>query len=868
MDRSIQQQAYAIVIGISHYSGEVATLPAAAKDALRFARSICHWGIPESNIFLLLNSDASIQELSNIFDQLEKRTDKFKLIFYFCGHGIRDSGEIPTSHLLLHDGSINLDHLMKKICSLSSSDNYVMIDACHLRINQIINPKLMEELEGRKISHKSLFCLLSSGIEQSFENRDYGYFTEALLKSLSQLRESNCSSIVLLEQIQNRLRAEELPTPDIYTIGDQKISFNHTIFKQDEILYRFDCIAKIQDNLIQNRSKIVCLTGPLGSGKTFLSRSMLSEKLKVFYTQNGLQDIYYDPNSLIIIDHVERLNPKQLNELIEKIAKLKNQFLLISDHLITTLLEKKFQHLLVEMELLPLSYEEALEYVKIAHPMILEKEFEVIFLLSKGNPSKIEKAISLSSSYVRTELIPFNETVKKAISAIVATGSYVDEYLFSHHFDLQESALHFLEESRLVVKTEKGWIPHHLLYELAEAEQLSINTRVALEYWYEQLDQLPQHIQACVSLILAVKSFGYEKKCDQYLKKAFQTLRKNSGSELNALIEGAEIFLTLNKITEAASLLIEILLEYGLFDLSAKLLSLSPDVKKFTTQIQLSKIHLLWRTGHWEESINSCNNLIKSIKSNSQLMSCYFHRGLCYFLTGNWKKAKSDFILVHESSTNIQYTARAQCMIGTIIGINGTDLKLGKEHLEKGAQILSQLNDLSGAWTGWNNLGELLWKCGEYRSSGYYLEKALKIASNPTTKIETLRNMLHLYLRVHGPFSKQVTNSLTEIKSLEWDSCDLFEIAQLLNTLTTAYIFQRDVDTAFSFLKLLVPLTSNNNENHIYTLSNLSLLARVLGSTEKSTKYFKKAIDLATQCDNLLAIHQLKNDHKLCFREP
>jgi hypothetical protein len=171
----------AIVIGISEYKQEeISPLPVAHLDALNFARALKSWGIPEDNIFLLLNAEAKKQKLDHLFLEISAREDEFKLIFYFCGHGYRTFEDIPQSHLIFHDtfleegkciNSLLLDNLFEKINKLSSLENYVIMDACSLRINKIVHPKLEQEIRGDKKSRKSLFCLLSSGIEESLRGK-------------------------------------------------------------------------------------------------------------------------------------------------------------------------------------------------------------------------------------------------------------------------------------------------------------------------------------------------------------------------------------------------------------------------------------------------------------------------------------------------------------------------------------------------------------------------------------------------------------------------------------------------------------------------------------------------------------------------
>lgn len=863
------QQVYAVVIGISLYSTQpVALLPAATKDALRFARSIRFWGVPESNIYLLLDSNASRKELDKILALIENKKDKHQFIFYFCGHGYRTEDEIPESYLILQDGEVHLDYLIDRICSFSASDSYVIIDACKLRLNNIINPKLVEELNGRRESDKSLLCLLSSGIEQSYENSDYGYFTEALLNGLSTLRLSECSPSELVKFIQLELMGEKLPLPEVYNIGNQNITIAQHLPEQNGVIYRHERIAKIQDGLTQNRSKILCLVGPSGSGKTFLCSSLASEKLRVFYTTDIDDNRIFDPGSLIIIDQLERLNPQQLNALFGQILKTKNQFLLISNYSIKTLLKERFQPFLTEIEHSLFTYEEGYDFIKLIHPAISEKEYELYYLLSNGNPSKMRMLACIEPCSEDLEPNSFSQEVKRAISAIFSSGFYVNEPLFVKHFNLQETALSFLEEMGLIIQSEKGWIPQHLLYELAEAENLVINGRSTLDYWYEQIDQLPDHIYACHALILAVKSLGYEEKGDDSLKLAFYTLYRKGKTELEGLLDGFDIFMSFSKITKACLQLIDIFLDWGYFDLSERLLSLTSHSPKIDSEVALRKIQLQWRTGRIEESIVSCTDFIRSSRIVSSLIKAYFHRGLGYFMNGDWDKARLDFMIVHDNSEDIQLSARAQCMVGTIVGMKGTNMSLGREYLEDGIRKLLRINDLSGAWSGWNNLGEMLWKCGDYRSSAFYLEKALKLSKHPSERLETLRNMLQLQLRIAGPFSTQVTALINEIESLDWNLSSTFDLCQLLNTLVTAYIFRRNLNPVFPFLKLLITFSLNNKEIHIFTLSNLSLLSKVLLINQKSEKFFLKAVECATEIGNMLAVHQFKNDHKLCFRGP
>ncbi|MFI5344713.1 MAG: hypothetical protein ACHQUC_10910, partial [Chlamydiales bacterium] len=80
-------ETIAIVIGVSSYLQEdLHSLPAAEMDAVNFARALRNWGISEDQIFLFLNQEVDKEKLDLVFELLSKKKEKYKLIFYFCGH--------------------------------------------------------------------------------------------------------------------------------------------------------------------------------------------------------------------------------------------------------------------------------------------------------------------------------------------------------------------------------------------------------------------------------------------------------------------------------------------------------------------------------------------------------------------------------------------------------------------------------------------------------------------------------------------------------------------------------------------------------------------------------------------------------------
>jgi tetratricopeptide (TPR) repeat protein len=465
------------------------------------------------------------------------------------------------------------------------------------------------------------------------------------------------------------------------------------------------------------------------------------------------------------------------------------------------------------------------------------------------------KTTNLQSSDLEKEL-------KKIIAAVYSCGSYINEQLFVKQFNLQTAALDFLKEIGFISYLENRWTPHPFLQEMAEVEKLSVNPQATLNYWYEQLDELPGHIQASQSLIFSIQNFGYEKKAEKYLKNAIQALYFEGKKNLRFMIHATEIFLSFSHLTETAFFLAGILIDWGQFDWAEQLLSKQPVNDRLTSQVKLLRAQKHWRILELKESIALCSDVIQEAKASSLLPKAYFHRGIAYFLNGSWAEASADFTFVYKNAQDKHYVGRAQCMLGTVIGIQRAHFQLGQKHLEEGVRLLLKIKDFEGVWTGWNNLGEMFWRSGEFKASAFYLEKALELTpslNQESARLETLRNLLQLHLRLSGPLSKKATELILEMERFDWHQCAIYEQIQVLNALCTAYILRKNVKKSSQFLKLLIPLTLKHGEHH-YTLSNLALFFRLLGNNEKAESFSNEAIQLAQKKNNLLAIQQMKID--------
>lgn len=578
------QPTVALVIGVSKYQTNQSALPAAQIDALHFARALTHWGVTETT--LLLNEEATLEHINEWLKTVAKRNDDYKLLFYFCGHGERLPGAVPSSNLLLFDGRIHLDTLINQISQSQALESYIFIDACSLRINSLTNPKLEEESKGYKISHRTLFCLLSSGIEESFENNCFGFFTDALLRVLATSRNKDVDASQFYKSICNLLKMNDLPLPEMYNIGTEKVLFLPPLppfFNSEGLLYRPSMVGKIGDELILNRGKIGILIGETRCGKTSLCPFLESETNRTFYLKIPefdplLECDHFDlhklrgeqyTGSLVLLDQAENLPSKHLTHLIEELKNSSVQLLLLSNQPLDQKISLGLKDNIFVISIDPLSSEEG-EHLMLPYSTS-EEETELIYFATRGDPAKMRQVAQVLTHSPFITNPHEHEELLKTMSAIYSCGGFLDKALFAKTFNLLNSSITLIEDLGLIIRDIDAWIPHQVFYEIAESQPLQIDRDKTLTYWCQQIKLSPNAIRAAQNLIYSAICLGYEKKVDPFLKSAFKLLEKNGKDHIELLGQSVELFKSLPKMTGASSLLAEILSNLQMFDLANQL---------------------------------------------------------------------------------------------------------------------------------------------------------------------------------------------------------------------------------------------------------------------------------------------------------
>lgn len=204
-----KKQYYAVLIGISKYSRGDINLKFADSDAINMNKKLLAMNVPEENISLLCNEEASNYNIvSAMKKQFYKANLNDEIIFFFSGHG-------ADGYFVAYDCPNFLLHSqLKSVFKASKAGTKIVFaDACFsgtLKDGQ--TPKSIERdssknyLKGFDKKDKQIIVFASSrSNETSIENWKHrnGFFTYYLLRALSGYGDSNGDKIISYKELYN-----------------------------------------------------------------------------------------------------------------------------------------------------------------------------------------------------------------------------------------------------------------------------------------------------------------------------------------------------------------------------------------------------------------------------------------------------------------------------------------------------------------------------------------------------------------------------------------------------------------------------------------------------------------------------------------
>ncbi len=876
---------YLVILGVSKYrSPALSDLPAAVCDALSLTRALLNWGCDRETLHLFLDQEATYENVLDCFDQLTRLKAPFKLVFYFAGHASRLSAPSPSSYLLFQDsqvdgnkfkGALCLDELVALIGKMQSIETYLFIDACSLRINSLKHPLIEEEAIKSERKNKSFFCMLSSGIDLSYESRvsNEGYYTRSLLKVLAEVKRPTISEFV--EKIRLEMASLELPLPEMYNIQTERIECipekDRNLHKQT-ILSRKDLLREYQNVFSLSEGNLLLVYGYEGVGKSHFAKQLEFNGIGTAYfswssTQRGLLMGLQARFSLASPDLKEALIElkerfpwvllildRQGNDLadVETIIDTLQQLQIRSVFFLNLSLKDKLRRDLITIphwKLPALSKTEALAYIKSLDDHLTEEEAAFVLASSGCNPQKIQQIVQKLPS-VLDEVQ--SQTYSTTIQALFSVRGYLDEDLFIKIFGLKKCILEQLKALGLLVYIDGRWEPQKLLSKIIHP-----NNRepvLALRYWLEQLKELPDAIYACKSLVELLHEIGYQKSAEPHLKEVFSHLKNSEDWEHLCL--AAKLFIKSSVLTDASLYLATILCKNPAFFQLAKQLTNIPTIKqKHILRALLIQTHCQRREGDWEEIQKLSHKPPQSIFHPQEVFSILLERALALFQTGQWPQALREFEVLKKKAKTPSQRGIVLCMTGTLIGFMDAPFDRGIDLLLEGVRTARKDNETR--WLGYNNLGELYWHRQNYEKSLYYLEKALSLARGPNAITETKRNLIELIWRMEGINSLKIENLLNQIDLHHLDQSTL---GYALNTLASAYYAKGEFSTSLKHLKRNIGLKLKDSNCRIYTLANVYLHLKGHRWEKKGGNFLENSRMHAKLIGNRLAQEQL-NEH-------
>jgi tetratricopeptide (TPR) repeat protein len=919
----------AIVVGVSNYQDpSFESLPGAQADAHRFSSALISWGVSKTGVHLLLNEKATKATLTHIFSSCELTCDAdMKLIFYFAGHGTRENAfnqPMPESSLVLYDTEsanplstgLRLVDLMHLIRTIKPTQVFLFIDACNLRLNQIENPLNHGDILS-KTNSKGFFCLLSSGVHQSYEDCEfgYGYFTNALLKALSKLRheaEPDCHDIV--EMTSAILREQSLPLPEVYYIGLENMwplgasrEDKQSTSVDDRVVWRRHALSSLQDHLIKLPDPILWIWGEEGMGKSMIVEQMRQENPCTLYVsiphsgrpqqainqmigqevRKQIKELFLNeptyltlahtlrhiaqkkPGYLLMIDHLNYLNLVDLENLLREIDCVHIPCVLISCYPCPEKIFKQRKSQIISWNVAAMNAQEIEE-------MLLKNDLDPVFshaihTATGGHPLKVRHMLAkMRETYHHLSHQDVMQEYERTLAALSICGGFLDEELFRKTFNIKPAILSILERLGLIRYSKEGCFPHDILLEMVEEHEWPLEIEKACEYWSRQVVRTPYSLFACRSLVILASQSIEPTHFKRSLTLCLSTL--HSREHVPYLKDLIKIFVEANW-QDLLLKLVDYLVDFEEFTLVEEILPFlmaSPVNGIRNEAYRINAKRLIW-VNRLDECIHVNQSIVKKNRSPA-VASIKLDMGIAYFLLGEWPQAKeiAQDILDQEGHLDWKEIGVAKCLLGTILGLSGESVSKSKRLIEASMRIFEAIKDPLWLSISQNNSGEILWKTGQYRQSLFFLEKAYEGAEKLQHKIfllEVLRNMAHAHLYLYGPSSLELNNLLSKIYDCLIDveqRGDNWEKIKLLNTLTTVHAYRWENSRMEDLLETLIPLTINHKHHYILTLANQGLLAGLKQDYRLANSYAKQAFERAYAINNPLVVEQIKRDFKNC----
>lgn len=821
---------------------------------------------------------------------------------------------------------ILLSEIMSALARIKPREAFIFLDACSLRFDNVENilPSRLPDADLLGTTGSScLFCMVAAGLQSAYEDiKDKsGYFTRSLLFHLAQLRNKgyHCSDLAL--KIEQDLISQGLPSPESYIIGSQnswplpdgsEIAIQEPALTFDTIL-RPEVTGSLQDSIVTNKGSPIWLYGKSGSGKTTLIQQLIFRNKNYAYCSLPIQenisfsglllrlagDIYDSLPEIFSLQNPQNINPLEIFDILS--LKLPGVVLII-DHmdrcdkessikLINSLKGRNYDLIFIsrtqpfndsgvvgwEMPSLD-SHEIELFVEKYAPNNSLP--IKLLLTMSQGTPLGIRQFLTSNITNINDFFLNNQSSTEfnRALQAAALCGGFVDESIFRKTFNLKTSDISNLEKMGLISYSGGYYLTHDSLIEKKNQITGDIKLEKCLMYWVQQILSSPQQLWACrklISTLMELQNIDLNeinsKDIDKALLYALSSLVRIRDWEMleyiakklteykGFLLLESSLYIAEEFVHIARHEIVELITEYLLT------IDLSPNQKARLNLILGEKE--FW-FGNFNESINYSESVIHDSNDLNNIFRARLNKSIAEFFMGNWDSAIKPLLDILETadkfkSVETRTLGWSRMILGTTIGLRGTEVEQGKDLLLSAIRLLTQIGDDVGTAISWNNLGEMTWKLSDYRTALVQLETGLNYAvavDDRATQLEIYRNLAHTRLRLNGRASKELEDVIILVNKFVEQVDDPTEQMQVWNTLATVAAYRLDIIELNRFIDIAYKYTEGNLEYHIYTQLNSAILYGISGFRDKSQTYLKQSFESALSGQNYLAIKQMKDD--------
>lgn len=817
---------------------------------------------------------------------------------------------------------IVLSDFVGALSRIQPEEAYLFFDACSLRMDVVRNI-LPDDLPDADVlqttKSRCLFCMVAAGLELAYEDavKSSGFFTRSVLRQIARIRhtgnDNNCAA--LSAKVEEELVSQGLPAPWVYIIGSQQCwplpTDSRQVLKSEDkeskrsrrMVFRPETVTLLRDKLNENVDVPFWLWGPSGIGKTQLVKQLMEDyPHSVYYStpnvvdgasdfyrhlatklieqtpevfslgqprhENPIESIAYlsrkVPGTLLTIDHLERLEAATVDEVVRELNKYPLDLLFVSRN------PPNSQLNIFSWECPPLSLSEVAVF-RDHYASPTENELPASFLstVSGGSPLELRKVLSVGartiSEFVRSTQ---SSEVVVALCAIAQTEGYVDENLFRKVFSLSKESLTQLEEMGLTSFLEDRYVPHDTLIEYYRSHEDSVPAEAVIRYWSEQVVATPYHLWACQMLVtkfLALQVTTIESLAHSLSLAVESLARVRDWPMIEAL--GQTVINVEEPLILPAIFCAEVLIHvvrYPVVDEVLDELSTHHLELENLAKLRLIEAERCYWYGDFDLAIEAAQQVLDQDVQPKLIAQGNLCIGIARFFLGHWEQAIKHLLKANdETQADPRTLGWARMILGTIWGLRGVDVDKGRLLLQSSIRLLSQLGDEGGAAIAWNNLGEMTWKIGDYRTAIIQLTTAYKLAVNfgdVPTQLEATRNLIHARLRLNGPASIELKKLEERAKKLIEHVSDPMELMQVWNTFGTVSAYSGDIDQLDRFLRKSHPLTEDNLEYHIYTLANIAMRDGLKDDPASALRELQEAFILAKEGKNYLALKQMRDD--------